>query len=402
MSLWVLSLPLATYSAGKKDNPKKIVKKALNNVYDDLKKGKNLQKHETTLLALLNDSANRGFVDIYLSIHTAQSKQYDAINQSMYLKQKVDTSSLFSLCRRMFVNLEQLDSVESLLNKKGESSHKYRKSSALTLDRLRPNLYNGGIYYLNKDKYEDAFAFFDTYIDCASRPLFDSFDYNKSDKQLPSAAYWACYCGYKQRNPDWVLKYYDIAQRDTSYRDFLYQYVANAYYLKKDTENSLKILEQGFDQYPLFPYFFKRLIQYYSSVNDIQNELRITEKALEADPDNELFLYTKGAIQLSLGNNTEALHICDSIIARNDTFPETYFVAGTACLNIASQYEQKKRSRTNMKNKNAFYKKAMNYMERYRTLAPEEQKKWAPALYRVYYNLNMGKELSEVEKLINK
>ena len=42
------------------------------------------------------------------------------------------------------------------------------------------------------------------------------------------------------------------------------------------------------------------------------------------------------------------------------------------------------------------------YMERYRQLAPRQQDKWAPALYKIYLNLNMGKQFDEIDKLLKK
>ena len=38
------------------------------------------------------------------------------------------------------------------------------------------------------------------------------------------------------------------------------------------------------------------------------------------------------------------------------------------------------------------------YMEKYRKMAPSDQKRWAPALYRIYFNLNMGKEFEEIDR----
>lgn len=45
---------------------------------------------------------------------------------------------------------------------------------------------------------------------------------------------------------------------------------------------------------------------------------------------------------------------------------------------------------------------ARPYMEAYRKLAPDEKRKWAPALYRIYLNLNMGKQFEEIDKVMRK
>ena len=33
-------------------------------------------------------------------------------------------------------------------------------------------------------------------------------------------------------------------------------------------------------------------------------------------------------------------------------------------------------------------------------MMPKEQDKWAPVLYRIYLNLNMGKQFDEIDRLI--
>jgi hypothetical protein len=48
------------------------------------------------------------------------------------------------------------------------------------------------------------------------------------------------------------------------------------------------------------------------------------------------------------------------------------------------------------------YQKALPYLETYRKLMPDEKNKWAPVLYRIYLNLNMGKQFDEIDKLLNK
>jgi hypothetical protein len=48
------------------------------------------------------------------------------------------------------------------------------------------------------------------------------------------------------------------------------------------------------------------------------------------------------------------------------------------------------------------YQRALPYMEAYRRMAPQQTQKWATALYRIYFNLNMGKQFDEMDKLLKK
>ena len=47
-----------------------------------------------------------------------------------------------------------------------------------------------------------------------------------------------------------------------------------------------------------------------------------------------------------------------------------------------------------------FYEKASPNYEKARELKPEQKDLWLNGLYRVYYNLQMGPEFDEIEKLM--
>ena len=46
------------------------------------------------------------------------------------------------------------------------------------------------------------------------------------------------------------------------------------------------------------------------------------------------------------------------------------------------------------------YKKSLPYMEKFRSLCPDEKDKWGAALYNIYFNLNMGKKFEEIDRLL--
>lgn len=62
-----------------------------------LKSGKNLEQAEKLMTDLLKDSANQQNVRIYDIWLQSVEKQYLAINEKMYIKQKVDTAAFFNL-----------------------------------------------------------------------------------------------------------------------------------------------------------------------------------------------------------------------------------------------------------------------------------------------------------------
>lgn len=367
-----------------------------------LKSGNNLDKADKLMTDLLaRDSVCRSNPKIYLLLYQIVKKQYEAGNEKLYLKEKYDTASLFGLTKRMFSVLETLDSLDAMPNKKGRVAPVYRRKHAAELSVYRANLYNGGTFHVRKKDYKTAFAFYDAYIDCGKQPLFGEYDYFNNDRRIIDAAYWAVYCGSKLADPELALKYYDIAVSDTARLRHLLRYKAEAYGILGDTVVYINTLHEGFDRFPKYPYFFPRIMDYYTDRNMLDSALAVTDKALVVDDKNTLFLLAKSMLLLNLGRNDECIEVSDSLISLNDSLPDPYFNAGMAYLNQVLAIENSGSLKVVKQRMRELYGKACPYMEKYRLLAPDDKEKWAPALYRIYLNLNMGKDFEEIDRMLN-
>lgn len=360
---------------------------------------KNAEELMTGLLK--KDSANKTNHKIYLLWYQAVEKQFETANEQLYLKQKYDTAQLFNLNKTMFSILESLDSIDAETTNNGVVKTKYRDRHSEILNGLRPNLYYGGTYNINKNNFKEAFSFFEMYLDCAKQPIFTSYNYQKTDSRMPEAAYWASYCGFKLNDADKTLKYLETARLDTARLKYTLRYAADAYMQKKDETKCLEILHEGFDKFPRFTYFFPRLMDYYTKHNKLDKALDIANRALTVSPTSELFLYAKSTVLLNMGKYKESIAICDSLISINDTLPEPYFNAGTAFLNLAISAEFKDNSAKGRKSIKKIYQQALPYMEKYRKLAPSEKRKWGPPLYKIYLYLNLGQQFEEMDKVLD-
>ena len=80
---------------------------------------------------------------------------------------------------------------------------------------------------------------------------------------------------------------------------------------------------------------------------------------------------------------------------------DAYYYAGMAYVQQAMQLDRQNRTARQYKaQRQAYYKKALPYMQRLRELLPDERQKWGAPLYTIYLNLNMGKEFEEIDKLL--
>lgn len=361
-----------------------------------LKSGKNFDKAEQMMTELLKDSANLENLRIYDVWLEAVEKQYGQLNEQMYKKEKVDTVKLFILTKRMFTVAERLDSLDMIPDKKGKVNLQYRKNNSERLMTYRPNLFFGGAYYVRKSDFNKAFDFFETYIDCAQQPLFEVQDLVNTDARMGEAAYWASYSGYRLNDPVKTLRYLELARRDSAKLESTLQYAAEAWRMLKDDTQYQAMLWEGFRLNPLSAYFFPRLIDSYTARGNYEQALGIANEAIRTDSLNQLFLFAKSTMQLNLRQYAECLKTSEQLINLNSEMADAYYNAGTACLNIVLNMD----SRKHKKQIKRMYQRALPYMEAYRRLAPQEKDRWAPALYRIYFNLNMGKQFDEIDKLL--
>ena len=376
-------------------------KKEIQTAKDQVKAGKNLDQAAASMKKLLADSANRTNRKIWTIYFDAVRKQYEQGNEKLYLKQKYDTAQLFNYTRQLFEVAFQYDSVETAPDKKGRREFEFRKGHSDYLAHIRSNLYNGGIWFLNKKKYPDAYKFFDCYIECASQPMFKQHNYGEKDKHLPTAAYYAVYSGYKMKDPKATLHHSYEALKDSVHYNYMLQYLAETYMLEKDTARYVASLKEGFKRVPTFPYFFPRLVEHYVDRNQLDSAMTVVNEALTVVPDSDVYLAAKSNLLLEQGKLQECIEVSKKVIEVNQKLGDPYYNAGICYFNLA--VEQDKNSHNSRKVKEQVeenYRKALPYLVKYRELEPKEQGKWAFPLYTIYLNLNMGKEFDEIDKVM--
>ena len=376
-------------------------KKEIATARDNVKSGKNLAQAQASMQKLLKDSANQRNIKVWNILYESIRKQYEEGNEKLYLKQSYDTAQLFNLTRQLFATAHEMDSVEMLPGDDGKVKIEYRKSHAEYLGRIRQNLYSGGMWFIRKQKFGDAYKQLDQYLRSASQPLFAAHKFSEKDKNIPTAAYWAVYCGYKQKDAKATLYHSYEALKDTVHYTYMLQYLAETYKLEKDTARYLKTLKEGFEHAPKFSFFFPRLVEYYVEQNELDSAMVIADKALAYAPDNPTYLFTKSTLLLNQGKNIESLAISEKLLAANDSVAEVYYNAGIANFNMAVLLDKNTQvSKKRYAEINQYYKKALPYLQKYRQMEPKATDKWSLPLYTIYLNLNMGTEFDEIDKIL--
>ena len=375
-------------------------KKELSQARSYIKSGKDYDKAEKLMVDLLANPDNRTNKKIYATWYESIVGQYTQANEKLYLKQAYDTAAFFNITKRMYQVAEALDSLDMQPDGKGRVKPEYRKDHAEQLNQLRPNLYYGGTYKVRREDYRAAFEYFNLYIDAAHQPLFTGYKYLESDKLISQAAYWATLCGYKLHDAKMTLKYAQLALTDHNKSKFVLHYMCEAYQQQNNQKEYLSTLNLGFKLFPSYEYFFPRLADYYKAHGNNEKVLQLAEQGLRNSPNNSLFQLAKSIALLNMNRYDECIETSKQMIAINKDQAEPYFNIATCYLNQALALEQLNEPRKYRQQLVKLYSEACPNMEKYRKLAPTDIQRWGPALYRIYLNLNKGKQFDEIDRLM--
>lgn len=365
----------------------KAQKKEIQQAQTNIKKGKELDKAEKLMVDLLAKPENRANIKIYTTWFDAVKGQYDAQNQKLYLDQKADTAALMNTCKRMYSIVGQIDTIDR------KEAMKYK----VVLKPLRNNLLSGGIYFMKKEKWNEAYAFFDEFISTTSHPVFggdDTFD------KLAQAAYYATFTAHKQKHYEDVLRHEVLALADTAYASSTMAMIADAYEARHDRNNYERMLTMGFDKSSTPTYFFGKLIHLYMDESAYNDAFGIVEKALLRDSLNAQYIAMGGQLLQLMNRNDEALEWAKKAIGLDEMNADAYHTASLVYMQRLDVLEGLPRTKENRKKIHSTSGEARHYLECYRALREDDVDEWAPALYRIYLNLNMGDEFDEMESIL--
>ena len=333
----------------------------------------------------------------------------NAENVNLYLKKAYDTVVFFSSIRDIYERVEKADSIAAQPNEKGKVDLSGRKRYREMLMPFRSNLLTGGKWHYQHGHTRTAYDFFDCYIDAATHPIFAQDSLLTKDPQLPMTAYLAVFSAQKEGMTDAVIKHTPLAKLAGQRTEMVQEYYARAWEAKGDTAQWLSALKDGIRENGDNLFFFTHLLNYYTSREYWLEGLALSDSMATAADTVPLFWYAKSLMLLRLNRDGEAVKACDSCLRLAPEHVNALYNKGLALLNLAMAFAEtactdvkNPQCRKDQQTLRRLYQQAKEPMERVRQLAPHDTKRWAPALYRIYLHLNMGKEFDEMERILKK
>ncbi len=328
--------------------------------------------------------------------------------KNAFLNKPYDTLTMYNSVLKMYEYFLKCDELSEVPNEKGKIKNKYRKANAASMLAERGNLINGGIESFNKHDSEGALKFFGTYVESASYPMLnEKGSIAATDTLLPQVAYYALLAANNVEASDAVLKYAPIAIQDKENGGVAMQIWSEALKAKGDTVQWVQSLQDGILKFPENQYFFANLVDYYSSSNQPEKAMEFADNMLAKDPNNKLYLYVKAYLFHNMKEYDQAIDFYKKTIAADPEYAEAYSNLGLVLLmkaqdvsDAASTDINDSKYATDQANIKAMYEEALPYYVKARELRPDQKDLWAPGLYRIYYNLNMGPQFEEIEAIM--
>lgn len=358
-----------------------------------------------------------------------QKRRSEKEMENAYLRKPYDTLQVYNSALNMCQYYFKCDELAQIPNEKGKIKNKYRKANSSAILAERGNLINGGIQYYNmylgnenKEDGKKALSFFGTYVDIAGNPMFAENETVKADTLLPQIAYYAAMVATRLEDYPSVLKYAPYAKEDKEVGKYAMEFISSALKAQGETDKWVASLQEGVQKYPDHQFFFGNLIDYYSNNNKYDEAMKFADDMLAKDPNNTFYLYVKGYLYHNQYNTLKeqkkdaevaaalekAIEFYQKTTEIDPNYAEAYSNLGLVYCLQAQDFSEKSTTdvndpkyREDQEALKVFYEKAKPCYEKARQLQPERKELWLNGLYRVYYNLQMGAEFEEIEKLGN-
>lgn len=397
LTITILAMQLPAHSEGKPYSRKALMKE----VKASIKSGNysqadhQLNEAETTYPEALADAA---VANTHMNVvhHLAEAE-----NRKIFLGNKPDTSAFLSQILRVYQIGLRCDSLDRKPDNRQRIRPRYTQNIQERFAFYRNNLLNAGKYFYKKQQYHEALRHIEMFIHTEPMSLVTV----KDSDALRTTYSLAVFAAYGDSSNATVLRYLPYTASDTIHQSLLCQIASKAYMQTGDTLQAIHSLYDGWQADPNKEYFYLALIHYYTEHGQHLEALKIVDTQLQREPGNTDLWYIKGKSMKYLKQYDEALTSFNHALTLHPDdarFPssmgEIYVIQARE---ISESNTAKAGTQTYVRlrqKQRRYYTLALPLLEKARTLDAANTTLWLNNLREVYYKLNKGKELKDLEK----
>ena len=344
-----------------------------------------------------------------------ESLQFDSENVKIIMGQPQNDVLMYDALYAIYPYFLKAYELDMLPDAKGKVKPKYVKDMRSILKVNIQNRYyvNGGAYYIEQQQppnYKKAFELFDQFLEIAdSRLIKEGMAKNETqlvnDTLYAQISYYAAICTEEGMDDATAMRAINRALKYDEFKNELYQLLVKRYLDAQDTVNYEKTLDEAVALFPNDLSFVTHLLKLYIDTERNEKALNYINIALKLDPSNAQYCHVAGSIYETGFKDLDkaeeyfkkAIEIDGEDAELQASVGRVYFNRAVLRLDVANELNDiKKYSEERDKAKDLF-RQAMPYYEKAFRLNPDlpEPKM---ALRNIYYNLEIGDKLEEIEK----
>lgn len=407
-------LPLLAFSQDKKDKKEQKptpVKTLLKDAKTAIKNARDQRNKEKPLLeALKRENLTQAEkADIYFMVAALEHSLNDQENLKAYLKQQYDTAAYYNTMLMATRYSLLCDSIDTLANEKGKQKARYRSKNRDLILLYRPNIYLGGRFFLRKNDFAKTFDYMSLYTDLQQQPILSGHAKMQNDTLQIQSTYYSVMGAYNSKQYQQALNYIDLAisYADSSRKPLLEEYKVRCLQQLDRKEEWLELLKRGVQTYPRHDFFYTALAKYYEDNRLYDDCLTLSDSMLANVQESNIYWYSKSLMHLHKEEWMKSAEMAEKVLETEPEHINALYNKAVSYVNEAASFfltacndTRKSQYKKDREKLQGLYRNALKPSEDLRRLRPDAVSSWAPLLYRIYLNLNMGEEFSEIERII--
>lgn len=385
---------------------KKVVKEALNLAKNSKKP--NFTEARGLIKSALENAETKDQANTWYVAGFIEDQAFNAEKMKQVLGQKPNEAAMYeSLLNELPFFLKCYD-LDHMPDKKGKIKPKNLKNTRNILEANLVYYINAGAFYFDKQDYKGAYKSFSQYLEIVDHKMFVDTDVAKRDSNFMTVQFYAAVAAIQMKDRSLSIPALEKAKATDFRRNDVYQYLCYEYQQEKDTVMFEKTLEEGMKIFPKENYYLLNLINNYVFSNRNEKAVEYLNKAISEDANNPQYysvlgyVYEKGMNDFVKAeeNYNKALSIDANYLEALSNLGRIYYNQGVQKQSDANMINDAKKYQEELTVAKELFKKALPYFEKAHSLKADEME-YMIALRGIYYNLDMGDKLKEIEAKMN-
>ena len=246
--------------------------------------------------ALANDETKNDPYTWYVA-GLIENKAYTEGFKQAAIDQNADRTAMYTALTASVPSWLKVYELESQPNDKGKVNLKYTKKLQEVLHNDYLQLFNGGAWFLQSNKYAEGVNALEKFLDVKKAPFFaEDKDVAAIDSNAMNAAYYAIGAASSLKEYDRVISLYNRFGSFALNPKDIHQWVSSAYFAKKDSVGAIPVLIEAVKASPEEPYFLVNLVNIYQKNGKEAEANKLLDDRIAANAKDATALLVKGSI----------------------------------------------------------------------------------------------------------